>query len=660
MGDPERHQLLQGAKPGSGQSHLEDVKDRQLNLTQKLTLVAGLLGTEASISYEQLYLVPVLQTLGMPLKLVSLTGFVSGLLGIAVLPVVGWLSDRGSSPQRRKQVGVLMSVSVMFLGLASVVLVSNLHLRSLALVDGPSNSSSVPRNTSRFTAMEVLSCDGNRTTNLSSLKEISDGVHMFDRQSMNTTNGADSGLNIPDGERSGLPFTAGFAMLGYIVYECGYDNANSFTRAWILSCSPRSEHTSLLVLGLVMAAVGGISTAALGRVDFPALFKLDTAYRTSFPRLVIQISIQGAVMSVLLLTGSVSSLLAGRNLMKNITTNHIISNTGTDTISTSLIKQPSASDEEGGRDNREECQQAIKDGDKEARPKSKLLSISTSADVSMVQTRGDVFSCVKTNYVTCCKTEEHCRGMSTKSSDSNQHEELHGNIPSSPRNSKRRFLRTVVCICISMLFATGTSNMFVYMISDYVGKAVFGGDPWADVDSDDMVHYLSGVRTAAWGILVYMVSYLLINLMHTRILSFLGHKVEFVVVQLVTGGSMVLLAVTARLELFFLLCVVAGLHRSCRFVVPFAAMNAVVESKTDSRGGARVGLGMSVVTAMVPPGFLRPVLLDWGADRTNGTCVHSTVDGGHLLLSGGRQFSVRVGLELFGFALGYLVYGIPM
>nr|KAG5707159.1 hypothetical protein BaRGS_017843 [Batillaria attramentaria] len=78
-----------------------------------------------------------------------------------------------------------------------------------------------------------------------------------------------------------------------------------------------------------------------------------------------------------------------------------------------------------------------------------------------------------------------------------------------------------------------------------------------------------------------------------------SHKVQFVLVQLVTGGCMVLLAVTARLELFFLLCVVAGLHRSCLYVVPFAAVNDVVQAKvTDSKkigGKPQVGLGLSVV-----------------------------------------------------------------
>nr|KAG5707161.1 hypothetical protein BaRGS_017845 [Batillaria attramentaria]KAG5707162.1 hypothetical protein BaRGS_017846 [Batillaria attramentaria] len=166
--------------------------------------------------------------------------------------------------------------------------------------------------------------------------------------------------------------------------------------------------------------------------------------------------------------------------------------------------------------------------------------------------------------------------------------------------------------------------MFTYYISDYVGKAVYGGNPRADADSDDLENYLTGVRTAAWGILVYMVTYLLINFVHTRILAVIGHKVEFVLVQLVTGGCMVLLAVTARLELFFLLCVVAGLHRACLYVVPYAATNEIIHEEAEDKksGRQRVGTAISIVTAMIPLAFC--VLYPWTGALTEWTGVVST------------------------------------
>nr|KAG5685421.1 hypothetical protein BaRGS_001506 [Batillaria attramentaria]KAG5686482.1 hypothetical protein BaRGS_018734 [Batillaria attramentaria] len=170
------------------QGHLKDVKDGagRLGLGRKLLVVAEFLGVESSMTYEQLYLIPILQSLGMPLSLASLVGLVSGPVGAVLVPVFGWLSDRGSNPNRRKLLGVVFSTGLLLLD-------------------------------------------------------------------------------------TGVPFTAGLAMFGFIVYEVGYDQTSSVVRAWILTCSPHTEHTSLLVLGLVMAGLGMIVTSALGRVDFPSL-----------------------------------------------------------------------------------------------------------------------------------------------------------------------------------------------------------------------------------------------------------------------------------------------------------------------------------------------------------------------------------------------------
>ena len=64
-------------------------------------------------------------------------------------------------------------------------------------------------------------------------------------------------------------------MLGFILLDIGFDAMNSFVRSFMLACSRRSEHSSLLVLGLIMASAGGVSTAALGVVEFASLLGLS-------------------------------------------------------------------------------------------------------------------------------------------------------------------------------------------------------------------------------------------------------------------------------------------------------------------------------------------------------------------------------------------------
>ncbi|KAK7090184.1 hypothetical protein V1264_010017 [Littorina saxatilis] len=67
------------------------------------------------------------------------------------------------------------------------------------------------------------------------------------------------------------------------------------------------------------------------------------------------------------------------------------------------------------------------------------------------------------------------------------------------------------------------------------------------------------------------------------------------------SGSLLLLILTARLEAFFALFVVAGAHRTCCNVIPSAVMNDVIQAEAEKNGAGRsapVGLAMSPVSLM--------------------------------------------------------------
>ncbi|XP_070196843.1 uncharacterized protein [Littorina saxatilis] len=67
--------------------------------------------------------------------------------------------------------------------------------------------------------------------------------------------------------------------------------------------------------------------------------------------------------------------------------------------------------------------------------------------------------------------------------------------------------------------------------------------------------------------------------------------------------SLLTLALTARLEVFFLTAVVASFQRACFYFVPYAVINDVVQSMAHhSRdgNGKYVGLAMSLVSASIP------------------------------------------------------------
>ena len=58
-----------------------------------------------------------------------------------------------------------------------------------------------------------------------------------------------------------------------------------------------------------------------------------------------------------------------------------------------------------------------------------------------------------------------------------------------------------------------------------------------------------------------------------------GYKFEYVTVQLALSVCLIVVALTARMETFFLLCGVAGVQRGVSHVVPFAIVSDAVRAE---------------------------------------------------------------------------------
>ncbi|KAK7506863.1 hypothetical protein BaRGS_00001714 [Batillaria attramentaria] len=103
-------------------------------LLQKLLLNAQMIGSEANTNIGQLYTVPNLQLLGMPLKLVSLSAVVAGPAGALLTPLLGWISDRGSNPNRRKMLNVMFCSALLVSGVLCIIMANVLHLQSHSII----------------------------------------------------------------------------------------------------------------------------------------------------------------------------------------------------------------------------------------------------------------------------------------------------------------------------------------------------------------------------------------------------------------------------------------------------------------------------------------------------------------------------------------------
>ncbi|KAK7507005.1 hypothetical protein BaRGS_00001856 [Batillaria attramentaria] len=192
----------------------------RMSLLQKLFLNAQLIGHEANTNFAQLYNVP----------LVSLTAVVSGPAAISLTPLLGWISDRGSNPNRRKMLNVMFCSALLVSGVFCIVLANVLHLQSLS--ESIKNATVEP---------PTLSDNDSFTTWL----PLTD-------QNVNET---------------GTPLKAWIGLLGYIVIDVAFQVSNAFVKSWVLTCSPRPEHTSVLELGTVMGSTGGLLTSGIATID---------------------------------------------------------------------------------------------------------------------------------------------------------------------------------------------------------------------------------------------------------------------------------------------------------------------------------------------------------------------------------------------------------
>nr|KAG5694221.1 hypothetical protein BaRGS_035325 [Batillaria attramentaria] len=280
----------------------------QLRLIQKLALNMGMLANDAVVAFCQLYTVPVLQSLGTPVTFVSLTPFISSPLSVLVLPVLGYFSDRGNNLPRRKVFATWVSF---FLSVAGLVLISSASMTLLMRSSGANwtriyNGSTDPndvhlKTTPTYMVSPDLDLDLHKNApsahpamnagNASWFLNESDPAHLIrhaDSKKQLPLNLSDedwesghvphshelSNTSTPDNSSHHtihLPLTAVMGIVGFALTEVGYDASSTSVKSLVVTCSPREAHTSVFVLGLLMAAVGGCLAGITGLTDLSSV-----------------------------------------------------------------------------------------------------------------------------------------------------------------------------------------------------------------------------------------------------------------------------------------------------------------------------------------------------------------------------------------------------
>lgn len=113
------------------------------------------------------------------------------------------------------------------------------------------------------------------------------------------------------------------------------------------------------------------------------------------------------------------------------------------------------------------------------------------------------------------------------------------NIPSGENEeaaaSLTHYLMSIVCmphsmrmVCLTNLFCWMAHVCYSLYFTDFVGEAVFGGDPKAPDGTAKQALYAEGVRFGCWGMAMYSLSCACYSLVIERLIKMFGYVLAFV------------------------------------------------------------------------------------------------------------------------------------
>ncbi|KAK7497644.1 hypothetical protein BaRGS_00011039 [Batillaria attramentaria] len=581
----------------------------QISLGTKFLLNAAMLGNESSLAFITLMSVPVLQSLGAPLEYVSILYIFQGAAAAVLIPIIGVVSDGGPDPRVRKIPLVLLSNSISLVGGGILIAASFMRISTLG-----DYTRQISLTNAANTSQAGLLSDSSSEPSLPFSQETT------------------SATVTPTGSGSDVTSTAILGMLAYAVLELGYDTTNSCVKACVVTCTPRAEQTSVLLLGLLVAALGGCCTALMGSLDLTALLPLETGEESN--TVLLQASAQVTITMVMIVLGTLCTLATARFRLR--TTPDPVHNMPLTSSPQSLAQSSSAQaygtfGSQGGpshthEDPAVECARVCvtgggpRDLDGDVASKERRLHDYDQLPGESSQSDPDMLVSKVQDSSLC----GDCSGSRNSDMTGGDVEYTYDDVPLYPAEKSRveddqsgrstsimaRFLRAVteksgrnlVLVCVATFFATGVMQGFNMFIADFLGKEVFKGQPLADPGSDMTAFYDQGVRLASRGTLISFVSFGLVNLFNARLLKHIGLKKEFVSVHVLFAASLLWMVSVDSVLAFHVNAAIVGIQRSLTYSLPFVVANDYSHQVdvTGEKRTVRVGTAIAIMSSMLP------------------------------------------------------------
>ncbi|XP_071507244.1 membrane-associated transporter protein-like [Diadema antillarum] len=152
-------------------------------------------------------------------------------------------------------------------------------------------------------------------------------------------------------------------------------------------------------------------------------------------------------------------------------------------------------------------------------------------------------------------------------------------------------------LCVNHYFGWAGMVTVLLFFTDFVGQAVYDGDPTAPEGSTAYEAYHAGVKMGCWGMAVFAFSSSLSAIFYMKVDTILSHRTLYVFGQLsfaVGNGLMAVFVDHAYAVL--ILCFTFGIQFTTLFTVPFNILASFhdCDSYKNPKGGVRRGLGTDV------------------------------------------------------------------
>ncbi|XP_012266479.1 proton-associated sugar transporter A [Athalia rosae] len=551
-----------------GPPKLEKTLDDYSHIYRKKTrgelvrISAAVMGIEFSYAAETAFVSPTLLKIGVDHQHMTLVWALSPLVGFFVTPILGSVSDRCRIRQGRRRPFILLLAIGVFIGL---ILVPNGENMGYAFGDTPSVTNfSLPV--------------GHRTSGTSSLENIQPSP--------------------PSSHSWGIFFT----ILGTVLLDFDADACQSPARAYLLDVTVPEDHARGLSTFTIMAGLGGFMGYGLGGINWDATtlgVMLGGHLHATFTFITIIFVI--CVFCTITSFKEIPLELLERDQYQQFH-DHKMSESKKTGESDKIASDECTSygtlptEEDGNAGPTEEF--ILKPLQTQEAPKR-------PGAVPMIPEVAPEALTIEASY---------------------ENYGFEDGTEMNPRTTLQEYLLSILymphsmrMLCLTNLFCWMAHVCYSLYFTDFVGEAVYGGDPKAADGSNERQLYESGVRFGCWGMSMYSLSCACYSLVIEKLIQRFKARKVYTCGLLFYSTGMMLMAITKHPVGVIIFSWTAGVMYSTLFTMPYLLIahyhaSSTFEVSADGlavqSGGVRgLGTDVAIVSSMV---FLAQFILSCG------------------------------------------------